>query len=259
MSKTPELTLYTNQTPNGVKISIALTLLSLPYKIHTISLPDHEQKSPWFTAINPNGRIPALTDHSPPSSPSTPIHIMESGAILLYLASTYDTTHKISYEHGTPEYWETIQWLFWQNAGLGPMQGQANHFVRYSPMEIQYGKDRYINETRRLYSVLEKRLEDQEALKGSKWVVGDHISIADITIFGWAIFAEWAGVELDEFRRVREWREMMEKFEGVEEGRNVPEPSGLRGVMGDKEKMEEYAQGSRKWILEGMKRDAERK
>ncbi|KAK6497113.1 hypothetical protein TWF506_004588 [Arthrobotrys conoides] len=256
MSKTPELTLYTGQTPNGIKISIALSLLSLPYTTHPISLSTHEQKSPWFTSINPNGRIPALTDHSPPCSPSKPLHIMESGAILLYLADTYDPNNKISYEKGSVEYWETIQWLFWQNAGLGPMQGQSNHFVRYAGEDIQYAKDRYVNETRRLYSILEKRLEVQEVENGSLWVVGDHVSIADISIFGWAVFAEWAGVELEEFGRVKRWRERMGAVDGVEEGRNVPEPSGLRGIMGDKEKMEEFAEGSRKWILEGMKRDA---
>ncbi|KAK6498487.1 hypothetical protein TWF481_011078 [Arthrobotrys musiformis] len=247
----PQLTLYTNQTPNGIKISIALSLLSLPYKTHIISLDKHEQKSEWFTKINPNGRLPALTDHT------ADLNIMESGAILLYLASTYDKQHKISFEEGSKEHWEMVQWVLWQNAGLGPMQGQSNHFVRYAPEHIQYGIDRYINETRRLYSVLESQLQKQESKGG--WVVGDHISIADITIFGWAVFAEWAGVELDEFPRVRSWRERMENIEKVEEGRNVPERSGLRDVMGDKEKMEEYAAGSRKWILEGMKRDAEKR
>ncbi|KAF3239343.1 hypothetical protein TWF192_010038 [Orbilia oligospora] len=261
MSSTPELTLYTGQTPNGIKISIALSLLSLPYKTVPISLSTHEQKSPWFTAINPNGRIPALTDHSPPSSSSssptkTPLHIMESGAILLYLSETYDPDHKISFPKGSTEYWETIQWVFWQNAGLGPMQGQSNHFVRYAAEDIKYAKERYVNETRRLYSILEKRLEVQEVGRGSGWVVGDHVSIADITIFGWAVFAEWAGVDLGEFERVKRWRERMEGVEGVEEGRNVPEPSGLRGIMGDERKMEEFAEGSKKWILEGMKRDA---
>ncbi|KAK6514508.1 hypothetical protein TWF281_004706 [Arthrobotrys megalospora] len=250
----PNLTLYTGQTPNGIKISIALSLLSLPYKTHPISLSAHEQKSGWFTSINPNGRIPALTDHS---FSNEPLHIMESGAILLYLASTYDKDRKISFEEGSREHWEMVQWVLWQNAGLGPMQGQANHFVRYAPERIQYGVDRYVNESRRLYSILEKRLEQQESKGG--WVVGDHISIADISIFGWAVFAEWGGVEMGEFERVKKWRERMEMVEGVEEGRNVPEPSGLRGIMGDKEKMEEYAAGSRRWILEGMKKDAEKK
>ncbi|RVD89130.1 uncharacterized protein DFL_000151 [Arthrobotrys flagrans] len=258
MSKTPELTLYTGQTPNGIKISIALSLLSLPYTHRPISLPTHEQKSPWFISINPNGRIPALTDHRPPSSLDEPLHIMESGAILLYLVDTYDDENKIGFEKGTREYWEMVQWVFWQNAGLGPMQGQANHFVRYAGEDIRYGKDRYVNETRRLYSVLETRLESQEG-KGSRWVVGDRISIADITIFGWAVFAEWAGVGLEGFERVRAWRERMEGVEGVKRGRDVEGAKGLRGVIGDREKEREVEEESRRWILEGMKRDAERK
>ncbi|EPS39586.1 hypothetical protein H072_6620 [Dactylellina haptotyla CBS 200.50] len=257
MSSQPDITLYTGQTPNGVKISIALELLSLPYKTKAISLGKMEQKEPWFLEINPNGRIPALTDHSPPLSDGKPLHLMESGAILLYLVETYDKDNKISFEKGSREHWEMVQWLVWQNAGLGPMQGQANHFYRYAPEKIQYGIDRYINEGRRLYGVLEARLKEQAA-KGSSFIVGDHISIADITCFGWATSAEWAGIELSEFPEVQKWIATIEKIESVETGRNVPEPSGLRKIMGDKEKMDAHAAASSAWIMQGMKQDAKK-
>ncbi|KAJ6258369.1 Glutathione-S-transferase [Drechslerella dactyloides] len=256
MSSQPELTLYTSQAPNGVKVSIALELLGLPYKTHPIALPKLEQKEPWFLEINPNGRIPALTDHNPPSSSDgKPLHIMESGAILLYLAETYDAHHKISFPKTSREHWEMVQWVLWQNAGLGPMQGQAGHFVRYAPEKIQYGVDRYVTEGRRLYGVLDRRLQEQEG-RGSGYIVGDHISVADITCFGWAVIAEWAGIELDEFPNVQKWIKRMEAVEAVEKGRNVPEPSGLRQIMGDKEKMDAYAAKSSAWILKGMKNDA---
>ncbi|KAK6331167.1 hypothetical protein TWF696_003234 [Orbilia brochopaga] len=258
MTSQPELTLYTAQTPNGIKVSIALELLGLPYKTHKIALTKLEQKEPWFLEINPNGRIPALTDHNPPAvGDGKPLHIMESGAILLYLAETYDKDHKISFPKNSREHWEMVQWVLWQNAGLGPMQGQANHFVRYAPEKIQYGMDRYVTEGRRLYGVINKRLQEQEA-KGSGYLVGDHISIADITTFGWAVSAEWAGIELNEFPQVQKWVKRIEEVEAVEKGRNVPEPSSLRGIMGDKEKVDAHAAQSSAWILKGMKDDAKK-
>ncbi|KAF3917226.1 Glutathione-S-transferase [Dactylellina cionopaga] len=258
MTSQPEFTLYTGQTPNGIKISIALSVLGLPYKTQAITFSKMEQKEPWFLAINPNGRIPALTDHSPSClKDGKPLHIMESGAILLYLAENYDPEHKISFEKNSREHWEMVQWLVWQNAGLGPMQGQANHFVRYAPERIQYGMDRYVNEARRLYAMLNKRLEEQEA-NGSAFLVGDHISIADITTFGWAASAEWAGVEMGEFPAVQKWLKNIEKIEEVEAGRNVPEPSALRKLMGDKEKMDAYAAKSSGWIMKGMQADAKK-
>ncbi|KAF3921816.1 Glutathione-S-transferase [Arthrobotrys entomopaga] len=257
MSSQPELTLYTGQTPNGVKISIALELLSLPYKTRAIALSKMEQKEPWFLEINPNGRIPALTDHHCPAD-GKPLHIMESGAILLYLAETYDPEHKISFPKASREHWEMVQWVMWQNAGLGPMQGQANHFYRYAPEKIQYGIDRYINEGRRLYGVLNTRLKEQEEGKGSGFIVGEHISIADITSFGWATSAEWAGIELDEFPYVQKWIKAVEGMAEVEKGRNVPEPSGLRKIMGDKAAMDAHAAKSSAWIMQGMKDDAKK-
>lgn len=215
-----------------------------------------EQKEEWFTKINPNGRIPALTDHKPGFDDGKELNIMESGAILLYLAENYDPDNKLSFPKGSREHWETVQWVLWQNAGLGPMQGQANHFFRYAPQKIQYGIDRYINEGRRLYGILEKRLKEQE--DNGCWLVGNHLSIADITVLGWAISAEWAGIELSEFPVVQKWLKQVEIIEAVERGRNVPEPSGLRKIMGDKEKMDAYAAESSAWIMKGMQQDAKK-
>lgn len=210
------------------------------------------QKEDWFTEINPNGRIPALTDtfHDGKS-----IRLFESGSILQYLVEQYDIHHKISYPKGTREAYEVNNWLFFQNAGVGPMQGQANHFSRYAPEHIEYGVKRYVNETRRLYGVLDKHLAQSK----SGYLVGDHVSIADISHWGWVASAGWAGVEIEDFPHLQAWEERMLKRGGVERGRHVPDPHTVKELMKDKKKMEEAAAKNREWVQKGMKDDAERK
>jgi glutathione S-transferase len=207
------------------------------------------QKEPWFLEINPNGRIPALTDTF---TDGKKIRLFESASILEYLAEQYDKDHKISYPQGSREYYETRNWVMFQNAGLGPMQGQANHFVRYAPEKIEYGVNRYVNEARRLYGVLDKHL----AASKSGFIVGDHISIADITTIGWVMSAAWAGVDIEEFPHVKAWEEMMMKRDGVEKGRHIPSPHRIKEMMKDKEAVERHAAQSRAWVQEGMKEDA---
>lgn len=131
-STKPSLHLYTQQTPNGIKPSILLEELGLAYDVTELHFSTNEQKEPWFLKINPNGRIPALTDASFPGveGGGEPLRVFESGAILNYLVERYDKEYKLSYPRDAPEYWEVQSWLFWQMGGLGPMQGQANHFFR---------------------------------------------------------------------------------------------------------------------------------
>ncbi|KAK5944052.1 Glutathione S-transferase 2 [Knufia obscura] len=248
-SNRPNITLYTDSTPNGIKASIALEELSLPYKTEHINISTNKQKEPWFLEINPNGRIPAMTDTH---STGQQIRLFEGGSILQYLADEYDTDHKISFPRGSREYYECNNWLFWQHGGLGPMQGQANHFYRYAPEKIQYGIDRYINESRRLYGVLDKHLKDSK----SGFIVGDHISIADITTIGWVIFAGWAGVNIDEFPNVKKWEEMMSAREGVSKGSAVPKPLKIKEMLAKSpEEADAYAKNSSKWIMQGMNDD----
>jgi len=252
-SQEPSITLYTAQTPNGVKISIALEELGLPYKVRKILFSKNEQKEDWYTAINPNGRIPALSDTF---DDGEPIHLFESGGIFVYLTEKYDKDHKISYPHGTREYFQMWNWVFFQNAGVGPMQGQANHFSRYAPEKIQYAQDRYLNETRRLYGVLDKHLASSK----SGYIVGDHVSVADITTFGWASWAAYAGVDMDPFKHVIKWIELMGSRPGVDKGRNVPDGDRvalLKDEEGRKRMEEEAAEGA-KWIQAGMKDDAKK-
>jgi len=244
----PNITLYTDSTPNGIKISIALEELGLPYKAEHINISTNRQKEPWFLEINPNGRIPAITDTF---SDGQQIRLFESGSIFQYLVEQYDKDHKISYPKGSREYYEMNNWLWFQNAGLGPMQGQANHFVRYAPEKIQYGMDRYVNETRRLYGVLDRHLQSSK----SGFLVGDHISIADITTIGWVMWAAWAGVDIDEFPTLKKWEEMMSERPGVKQGCNVPKPINIKERMKDKDKLESMAKEASKWIVKGMEED----
>ncbi|VVT57200.1 uncharacterized protein SAPINGB_P005584 [Magnusiomyces paraingens] len=209
------ITLYSLGTPNGVKISVALSLLGLPYKTHTVDISKNVQKEPWFLEINPNGRIPAILDIS---DDGKIVNVWESGAILLYLIEKYDKDYKISYPRGTPEYLQTVEWLFFQNAGVGPMQGQANHFKVFAPEKIEYGIKRYTEETRRLYSVLEKQLEDNN----TGYLVGNHVSIADITTVGWVGSSFSLGIDVSkEFPAINKWVQRVIDLPGAAAGFNA--------------------------------------
>ncbi|KAJ9613501.1 Glutathione S-transferase 2 [Cladophialophora chaetospira] len=239
----PTITLYTAATPNGIKVSIALEVLGLPYKVHHLDLSTSAQKEAWFLEINPNGRIPAIADTLPNGQQ---IHVFESGSILLYLAQRYDTDHKISFPIGTPGYIETISWLFWQNAGLGPMQGQANHFRRYAPEKERtgYAVTRYQNETRRLYGVLEAHLKKNN----SSFLIGETATIADFSVLSWVLFADWAGVDINEFPILKGWEERVCQIPGVIKGTEIPKKTlDLRSMTG-REK-DEYARKASSWIV----------
>jgi len=129
------------------------------------------------------------------------------------------------------------------------VQGQSNHFYRYAPEKIQYGIDRYQNETRRLYSVLEKRIQDQESNGG--YLVGNHVSIADFSCWGWVTWSMWAGIELDEFPILKAWQKKLEERPALVKGRDVPEVSKILELRGDKEKMDAYAKESSAWVMKG--------
>ncbi|KAI9809520.1 MAG: hypothetical protein M1827_006826 [Pycnora praestabilis] len=249
--KPADIDLYTTQTPNGIKISITLEELGVPYNVHKIDISKNTQKEPWFLEINPNGRIPAMTDTF---IDGKKIRLFESGSIMQYLVEQYDTDHKISYKAGTREYYEVNNWLFFLNAGVGPMQGQANHFHRYAPEKIEYGVKRYQNETRRLYSVLDKHLSQSS----SGYLVGNKCTIADISHWGWVTAAGWAGVDIDEFPSLKAWDERMMKRPGVERGRHVPDPHRMKELLQDKEATEKHAAESAKWVQEANKKDFEK-
>ena len=194
--------LYTAPTPNGWKISIALEELALPYTVHPINLGKLEQKEPWFLAINPNGRIPAIVDRA-----NGDFAIFESGAILIYLA---ERTGKLLPAE-TKARSVALQWLMFQMSGVGPMQGQANVFFRYAPEKIQYAIDRYTNEARRLCRVLDKRLSDRP------FVAGEY-SIADMAIFPWVHALEKLLGGFDDVPHASAWVEGLRARPAVQRG-----------------------------------------
>ena len=186
--------LYFWATPNGRKISVALEELELPYKVFPINIARGEQFAPEFLAISPNNRIPAIVDHAPADG-GAPISVFESGAILLYLA---DKTGKLI-PRDVRGRTEVHEWLMWQMGGIGPMFGQANHFVAYAPEKIPYAIDRYVNETKRLLRVLNTRLTDREFVAGA-------YSIADIAIFPWVASARERLVQEEfDYAHVARW------------------------------------------------------
>jgi len=186
--------LYYWTTPNGHKVTIFLEETGLPYTLQPVNIGKGEQFDPAFLAIAPNNRIPAIVDHAPPDG-GAPLAMMESGAILLYLAGK---TGRF-YPHDLRGRAEVVQWLFWQMAGLGPMAGQAHHFLHYAPEPIPYAIDRYVRETGRLYGVLDKRLADRE------FVAGDY-SIADMACYPW-VLPERQRQDLDDFPHLKRWKE----------------------------------------------------
>ena len=186
--------LYYWTTPNGHKVTIFLEETGLPYTLRPVNIGKGEQFDPAFLAIAPNNRIPAIVDHAPPDG-GGPLSMMESGAILLYLAGK---TGRF-YPHDLRGRAEVVQWLFWQMAGLGPMAGQTHHFVHYAPEPIPYAIDRYVRETGRLYGVLNKRLADREFVAGG-------YSIADMACYPW-VLPERQRQHLDDFPHLKRWHE----------------------------------------------------
>ncbi len=180
-------------TPNGHKITIFLEEAGLPYRLVPVNIGAGDQFKPEFLRISPNNRIPAIIDHDP-AEPGPPVSVFESGAILLYLAEKTgrfiprDLRRRV----------EVLQWLFWQVAGLGPMAGQNHHFRNYASDRLDYAISRYVNETNRLYGVLNKRLRDRD------FVAGDY-SIADMAAYPWVVPHERQGQKLGDFPHLKRW------------------------------------------------------
>ncbi len=200
--------LYTWTTPNGRKVSIMLEELGVPYTAHAVDITKDEQFAPDFLKIAPNNRIPAIVDRD------TGIQMMETGAIMLYLAE----------KHGRflpegDEKWRAIEWLMWQMGGVGPMLGQVHHFVKYNRGKSEYAEERYSKEARRLYGVLDRRLEGRDFIAGQGR--GEY-SIADMATWPWISRFEWQEIDLGEFPNVRDWYIRIAERPAVQRGYQVP-------------------------------------
>jgi len=206
--------LYTASTPNGWKVSIMLEEIGIDYAVKPLRLDRLEQKEPWFLAINPNGRIPAIVDHD-----ADDFAVFESGAILLYLAEK--TGELLPADPKARS--RAIQWLMFQMGGVGPMQGQANVFFRYASEKIPFAIERYQKETHRLYSVLDSALADSE------YLAGDY-SIADIATWPWVRIHDWAGVAVDDLPHLERWIERVGERPAVQVGWKIPAPPGEEAI-----------------------------
>lgn len=181
-------------TPNGHKITMFLEESGVPYRIIPVNISAGAQFSPEFLKIAPNNRIPALVDHDPIGG-GDPISLFESGAILLYLAEKTGLFIPSDIRGRT----DVLQWLFWQMGGLGPMAGQNHHFVQYAPERIPYAISRYVNETNRLYGVLDRQLARRE------YIAGDEYTIADMACYPWIVPYERQQQNLDDFPHIKRW------------------------------------------------------
>lgn len=215
--------LYTAATPNGWKASIMLEEIGLPYDVRHIHLEKLEQKEEWYLRLNPNGRIPTIVDRD-----EGDFTVFESGAILIYLA---EKTGKLL-PSDRKDRSTIIQWLMFQMAGIGPMQGQANVFYRYAPEKIEYAIERYQKETKRLYAVLDTRLRDHE------YLVGDY-SIADVATWPWVMLHGWAGVEIDDLPNLKRWVDVVGARPAVQRGLAVPQVGGSEVSPEEVKKMAE--------------------
>jgi glutathione S-transferase len=198
--------LYTAATPNGYKVSIALEELALPYTVHAIDLGAHQQKTPEFLAMNPNGRIPVIVDRD-----ADDFVVFESGAILVYLAEL--TGQLLPTERKARS--RVMQWLMFQMGGIGPMMGQANVFFRYFPERLEPAIQRYQHESRRLFEVLESQLAKQP------WLADDY-SVADIATWPWVRGHEWSGVSIDGLPGLQRWLDRMAARPACQRGLQVP-------------------------------------
>ena len=200
--------LYTASTPNGWKASVMLEEIGMPYNVHAIDLGAGDQKKPEFLQINPNGRIPAMID-----TDADGVVIFESAAIMLYLA---EKSGQLLPREPGPRY-QAISWLMFQMGGVGPMMGQANVFFRYFPEKIQPAIDRYQNEGRRLFEVLDGALADRE------YLIGEY-SIADIANWCWARTYYWSGINIEGLDNLAAWMQRLEERPACQRGVEVPQP-----------------------------------
>lgn len=197
--------LYYAPTPNGHKITLFLEEAQLPYQLHRVDISAGDQFKPTFLAISPNNKIPAIVDNQP-ADQGAPLSLFESGAILLYLA---EKTGKLL-STDMRERATTLQWLFWQMAGFGPMLGQNHHFNHFAPQPVPYAIERYQKETERLYGVLNKQLSEHT------WLAGNAYSIADIATYPWVVSHERQRIDLNDFPAVKSWFERIRERPATE-------------------------------------------
>lgn len=205
-----DLTLYSIGTPNGKKITVLLEVLGLKYQYKRIDLSKRVQKEDWFLKLNPNGQIPVITDKD---KKGNDVAIFETGAILLYLADTYDRQRSVSYSSEDALYWSQIKWLFYLVSSHSPLQSQLSYFLNFAPKEDEFAIEKYATEVKRIYGVYNLRLSENNG-----WLVGDRLNIADIAAYTHVRRHDFVKVDLEPFPHLNSWLEKIGKIPGVEKG-----------------------------------------
>jgi glutathione S-transferase len=226
--------LYTAPTPNGYKASIALEEMEIPYEVHLVNILEGDQKKPEYLALCPNGRIPAIVD----TAENFPV--FESGAIMIYLAEQCGKFLPTDTKGRS----RVIQWLMFQMGGVGPMMGQANVFYRYFPEKLQPAIDRYQNEGRRLFEVLDGQLADHEFLAGD-------YSIADMANWAWVRTHKWSGISIEGLDNLSRWMDAIAGRPGAQRGVKVPIDIAELMDAGSEEDAEEFADNARTLLVGG--------
>ncbi|MGB0619556.1 MAG: glutathione S-transferase family protein [Myxococcota bacterium] len=221
--------LYTAPTPNGHKASVTLEELGLDYTAHAVNLPKNEQKEEWFLKLNPNGRIPVIVDRE-----EGDLAVFETGAIMVYLAEKAGRLLPTDVKGRA----ETMQWLMFQMGGIGPMMGQANVFHRYFPEKLPSVIDRYQNESRRLFEVIERGLE------GKEWLAADQYTIADIANYCWVKTYKWSGVSIEGLPNLQRWLKAIRPRPAVDRGLAVPVK--VENLTKDEDAAKKFAENARK-------------
>ncbi|CAB4380114.1 unnamed protein product [Rhizophagus irregularis] len=243
MTTSPDITLYTTGGQNGGKPSIILEELGIPYKIKNIELRKNEQFEPWFLKINPNGKIPAIVDHSKDDFP-----VFESTAIAIYLCENYDTEEKLLPKNDPKLRSQVIQWVMFEASGIGPAQGQSNFYCRFNSEKIPFAINKCANEIKRLYGVLNKSLEGKEYLVGNKFTLADAMSYPMVR----GHF--FSGVEsIDEFPNLKAWIERIDARPATQKGLNVPVPDKMKEYRENPEKLEEFEKLMQSYFKDRLK------
>ncbi len=216
--------LYTWPTPNGHKVHIMLEETGIPYRVHPINIGAGEQFEPAFLKISPNNKRPAMVDPDGPGG--KPLPMFESGAMLVYLAAKSGRF----LPEDLAKKWSTLSWLMFQMGGVGPMLGQAHHFLGYAPEKIPYAMERYKNEANRLYGVIDRQLKD------SAYIACDEYTIADMAIVPWLRYPDRQGVEIDDYPRLKRWRDMILERPAVKRAVEVLAERRRPGPHTDKER-----------------------
>lgn len=227
--------LYTAATPNGHKASVTLEELGLEYTAHAVNLAGNEQKEDWFLRLNPNGRIPVIVDRDPGDGRGD-LAVFETGAIMVHLAEKAGRLLPGDARGRA----DVMQWLMFQMGGVGPMMGQANVFFRYFPEKLQPAIDRYQNESRRLFEVLERGLE------GKEWLAAGEYTIADIANWCWVRTYKWSGVSIEGLPNLKRWLDAIRARPAVARGIEVP--VAVQNLVDDEDAARRFADNARKTL-----------